>query len=303
MKLSLPNAVTTRVAHSSLIAKAQSPKVLFYTGLVLMGGTVVTACRGTMKLEETLDHIRQDREDVEDVVAKNPGKYTERDVTKLNAYISAKGVLQITKLYLPSVALGVAAVACLTSSHNQLTRRNAGLSAALAATERALDKYRNRIREELGEDRELKLWRGEKTEEVPVLDDEGRETKSKKKVKTGGGHSPYARIWGRDTTTEWDPQPEYNLAKLRSVQSWATMMLNQRGHLFLQEVTDELGLDRRPEGQVVGWMSEKYGGKDGYVDFGVLTRGDEVSFLDFVTGREDHIMLDFNVDGEIWRNI
>ena len=303
MKLSLPNALTSRLGHSALVAKAQSPKVLFYTGLVLMGGTVVTACRGTMQLEDTLEHIRKDREDVETVVMANPGKYSERDVQKLNAYITAKGLVQITKLYLPSVALGVAAVACLTSSHNQLTRRNAGLSAALAATERALDRYRNRVREELGEDRELKIWRGERTEEQAILDDEGRETKSKKKVKVGGGYSPYARIWGRDTTQEWDPQPEYNLAKLRSVQSWATMTLNQRGHLFLNEVLDELGLERMPAGAVVGWMSEKYGGKDGYVDFGVLSQGDEVAFLDFVTGREDHILLDFNVDGEIWRKI
>lgn len=303
MKISLPNAVTTRAARTMLVTQKNSPKILFYGGLALMGATVVTACKGTLALEDTLGEIKENRDDVKNAVERHPGKYSDRDITKLNFYITAKGVASIAKLYLPSIALGVAAVACLTSSHNQLTRRNAGLSAALAATERALDSYRNRVREAYGDDRELELWRGEKTETVAVLDDEGRETKSKKKVKTGGGHSPYARIWGRDTTSEWCPQPEYNLAKLRHVQQWGTMVLNSKGHLMLNEIHDELGLDRTPAGQVVGWLSKKYGGADGYVDFGILEGGEAVGFLEFVRGDEDHILLDFNVDGEIWRSI
>ena len=231
----------------------------------------------------------------------NPEKYTEREFRKINTYITARGLAKIAKLYLPSIALGVAAVACLTSSHNQLTRRNAGLSAALAATERALDNYRNRVRESLGEDKELELWRGEEKTTVTRTDEDGK--KVKETNKTGGGHSQYARLWGQDTTNEWDAQPEYNLAKLRSIQEWATMVLNSKGHIFLNEVHDQLGLDRTPAGAVVGWKATKYGGKDGFVDFGVLETDGPLRFLDFVTGRENHIMLDFNVDGEIWKDI
>lgn len=303
MKLSLPNAVTTRAARTTLLAQKNSPQILFYTGLVLMGGTVFSAAKNTLKLEGVLDDVKKDREDVAVVSAKHPEKYTEKELTKLNAYITFRGGVRVAKLYLPAATMGVAAVACLTSSHNQLTRRNAGLSAALAATERALEKYRDRVRESYGEEKELELWRGTRDEKVAILDEEGNDTGKTKKVKVGGGHSQYARLWGRDTTNEWDPQPEYNLAKIRSVQEWATLVLNSKGHLFLNEVFDELGLDRTPAGAVVGWLSSKYGGNDGYVDFGVLAQGDEVKFLDFVTGREDHIMLDFNVDGEIWRNI
>lgn len=303
MKFNLPNAVTTRAARSVLLTQKHSPQILFYGGLVLMGATVVSAARGTLKLGDVLEDVRRDREDVAIVVNTNPGKYSDREITKMNAYVTLRGSANIVRLYLPAVTLGVAAVACLTSSHNQLNRRNAGLSAALAATERAMDSYRNRIREAYGDERELELWRGEKTETVTVLDDEGRETKSKTKVKVGGGYSPYARVWGRDTTNEWDPQPEYNLPKLRSVQEWGTLELNHKGHLFLNEIFDELGLDRTPAGAVVGWLSKKYGGQDGFVDFGVLAPSEEVKFLDFVTGREDHLVLDFNVDGEIWRKI
>jgi hypothetical protein len=302
MKLSLPNAVSTRLGAASLVAQKNSPRVLFGLGLVLMGATVVTACQGTLKLGDVLDDISKDREDVQTVADRHPEKYSERDVKKLNLYITGKGVIRIARLYLPATTLGVAAVACLTTSHNQLTRRNAGLSAALAATDRALKAYRGRVREAYGEDRELELWRDEKTEKVAILDDEGRETKSTKKIKTGGGHSPYARVWGRDTTQEWDPQEAYNFAKLSHAQKYGTMMLQHKGHLFLNEIFDELGLSRTPAGAVVGWLTVENGGTDGFVDFGILGREDH-EFLDFVTGREDCILLDFNVDGEIFRRI
>lgn len=304
MKLNLPNAVTTRFARQVLVAQKNSPKILFYSGLALMGATVVSSSKATLALGDVLDGIRKDRIDIEVVAEAKPEKYSDRDVTKLNYYVTAKGIAKIAKLYLPSIALGVAAVGCLTSSHNQLTRRNAGLSAALAATERALDSYRNRVREAYGDDRENELWRGEKTETSAILDDEGRETKSKKKTKTGGGFSPYACMWGRDTAGfEWSPQPEYNLAKLRSVQERGTMIIESKGHLFLNDIYRELGLADTTAGAVVGWLAPKYGGKNGYVDFGIFKEGAEVRFLDFITGDEDHIMLDFNVDGEIYRKI
>lgn len=303
MKLSLPNALTTKVSHGALALQSRSPKILFAAGLVLMAGTVVSASRATLKLEGIFDDVRRDREDVLRLAMKDPEEYDDQRVQKMNIHITARGLGRVGKAYLPSVALAVAAVGCLTTSHNQLSRRNAGLSAALAATERALDAYRDRVREAYGEDRERELWRGEHETKTPVLDDEGRETKSMKKTKVGGGYSPYARIWGRDTTNEWDPEPAYNVAKLKSVQEYATMRLNSRGHLFLNEVYDDLGLERSPAGAVVGWKSKKYGGKDGYVDFGVLMPGSEVKFIDFMTGDEDHILLDFNCDGEIWREI
>lgn len=303
MKLSLPAAVTTRVAHQSLILQKSSPKVLFYVGLGLMGGTIVSACKATLELSDTLDDIKQDRDDIVRANNENPGRWTEREISRLNYYITVRGGLRVLKLYLPAMALGVAAVACLTSSHNQLQRRNAGLSAALAATDRALKDYRARVVDELGEDKDREFMFGKEEQTVTVEDSKGNKKQVKRVV--AAGQSQYARVWGRDTSNEWDPHSEYNLAKLRSVQEWGTLMLNSRGHLMLNEIHDELGLSRTPAGQVVGWLSKKYGGNDGYVDFGVIGReGEEqLRFIDFMTGQEDHILLDFNVDGEIWRKI
>ena len=301
MKINLPNAVTTKIARQVLVTQKHSPRILFLGGMALMGATVVSACKGTLQLEGVLEDIRLDREDVKAAAVAEPERFTDRELTKLNAYITLRGAVRVAKLYLPALSLGVAAVACLAGSNDILTRRNAGLSAALAATDKALKDYRGRVIDELGEDKDREFMFGTEEVERTTVKKDGTVKKTKHKI-AGQGRSPYARIWGRDTSTEWDPQPESNLAKLRSVQSWATMVLQSRGHLFLNEVHDELGLDRTPAGAVVGWLSEEHGG-DGYVDFGVLNQGTEVKFLEFMTGHEDHIMIDFNVDGEIWKAI
>lgn len=302
MKISLPNSVTSRVAMKSLVFQKHSPQILFYGGLALMGATVVSACQGALRLEGTLDDIRRDREALQVNVATFPDRYSDRDITKLNTYITVRGGAKLVTLFAPTLVLSVAAVACLTGSNNILNRRNAGLSAALASTERALAKYRERVIDTYGEDVDRDMMYESETIKRKVVQADGS-TKTEKVKVYGAGRSPYACIWGRDTSDEWEPLPEYNLAKLRSIQTHANFQLEAKGHVFLNDVFDELGLPRTPAGAVVGWLSEERGGVDGFVDLGVLSQGEEVAFLDFMTGREDHLLLDFNVDGEIFRRI
>lgn len=302
MKFTMPAAISSRFARQVLVIEKKSPEILFVGGIALMGATVVSACRATLKLEETLLQAQDDMNAVAHQVETNPDKYSERDLTRLQRYIYIKNAGRVAKLYTPAAILGSLSVAALTQSHNILSKRNAGLSAALVATDRALRDYRSRVRDEYGDDRELELYRGVTSEKRPVLDDEGRETKSSKTVKTGGGRSPYATWFGKDSTFEWSESPEYNLARLSSAQEHANMRLRAKGHLFLNDVFDALGLPRTPAGSQVGWLYNHPDAIDERVDFGVLN-GDYDAFLDFVQGHENGIWLDFNVDGEIWRNI
>ena len=85
-------------------------------------------------------------------------------------------------------------------------------------------------------------------------------------------------------------------------QSEANDKLRDRGHLFLNEVYDMLGMQRSKAGNIVGWLynpdDPDYPG-DGYVDFGIYDLYDETKRR-FVNGYEKSILLDFNVDGNIW---
>ena len=87
---------------------------------------------------------------------------------------------------------------------------------------------------------------------------------------------------------------------LRRQQEFANEMLRSKGHLFLNEVYDILGFPRTKAGQVVGWIyDEKNPVGDNYVDFGIYDITDERK-RDFINGYERSILLDFNVDGNIW---
>jgi len=300
MKVSLPSAVTSKFSRQLLVAEKHSPQLLFGAGIVLGVSTVVTACKATLKLEDVLDEAKKDRDVVEEMNAEDPNRYTDAQYRKLQTYIVVKNAYRVFKLYTPTLVLGSLAVASLTSSHHIMNKRNAGLSAALAATDKALKNYRERVREEFGDEKDLELFYGKEDAEVSTFNKKGEVTGTKT-IARAAGKSQYAVFFGRDTTSNWNPQPEYNLAFLCAQQEFANNRLRAKGHLFLNDVYDALGMPRTPAGSQVGWLWQKGTGND-WVDFGAMT-GDMSSFLEFVTGHEDGIWLDFNVDGEIWRNI
>jgi len=96
----------------------------------------------------------------------------------------------------------------------------------------------------------------------------------------------------------WQNVNDYNLVFLRAQQQFANDLLVARGHVFLNDVYDSIGIDRTPAGAVVGWVVSKNGG-DNFVDFGMYNEDSERARA-FVNGDEKSIFLDFNVDGIIY---
>ena len=89
--------------------------------------------------------------------------------------------------------------------------------------------------------------------------------------------------------SEWESDPVYNLMYLRQQQRYANDMLINRGHLFLNEVYDMLGLPRTMLGQLLGWSSKT----SKIVDFGLASEQNK----NFVNGLTADALLDFNVCG------
>jgi hypothetical protein len=132
---------------------------------------------------------------------------------------------------------------------------------------------------------------------------EDEKTGKKKTVTRVGPDDPsiYARFFD-PVSTSWSKNPEYNLIFLKCQQNYANDLLKARGHVFLNEVYDMLGLPRSQAGAVVGWILSKNGETDNFVNFGVFDGKEQVA-RDFVNGREGAILLDFNVDGVIYDKI
>lgn len=221
--------------------------------------------------------------------------YSEKDRARDTTIVQVQGAVKIGRLYLPAVALGVVSVAALTKSHNILNERNAALTAAYAAIERTFNEYRSRVVDKYGFDADQHMRYGSEKGEI-VDPDTGRTRKIDRVADEAP--SQYARFFD-PTCSNWSKEPEYNRLFLKCQQNYANDLLHARGHVFLNEVYDMLGLERSKAGSVVGWVLSEDG--DNFVDFGVFTGTDAIR--DFVNGREASILLDFNVDGLIYDKI
>lgn len=297
--------LTRTLNRVGLKLKKHSPEILVVTGVVGTVASAVMACKATTKIDEVLAETKENVEKTKDYVEKKgfSEKYTEEDYKKDLTIFYAKGGLELVKLYAPSVALGALSITAILSGHNVLRKRNVALAAAYATVEKGFKEYRGRVVERFGEelDRELKYnIKAKEVEETTVDEKTGEEKVTKKTVNVAdpNNYSTYARFFD-DGCTGWTKDPEYNLMFLKNQQRYANDLLKSRGHLFLNEVYDMLGIPRTKAGQVVGWIyDEEYPNGDNFVDFGIYDLYNEKA-RDFVNGYEKTILLDFNVDGDI----
>ena len=282
-----------------------SPEILAGVGVVGVVASTVMACKATMKLDEILNDSRETREKIVDV--KDNPEYTEvyspEDAKKDLTINYTQTAIKVAKLYAPAVMLGSASLGCLLASNGILRKRNAALSAAYVTVDKSFKEYRNRVAERFGNEVEKEIRYNIKAEEIEkvVFDEEGNETVVKETLKTMDPnlYSDYAKFFD-EASPCWQNDPEYNLMFLKSQQQYANDLLRAKGRLFLNDVYDMLGIDKTKAGQVVGWVyDEANPSGDNFVDFGIYDMTKE-RVRAFVNGYETNILLDFNVDGNIW---
>lgn len=287
---------------AKLTLKKHSPEILVFTGIGGMVGSAVMACVATRKLEPVLEAHRQNAEDVHKKYEHTDEEGAQKhDLTK----VYMKTGVEIVKLYGPSVAVGALSVTGILTGNDILRKRNIALAAAYTALDTGFKQYRSRVVERFGEevDRELRFNTHQEKIEVVETDENGKEKKVKKNVAVVGSDlSDYARIFAYGEARAAEPNYDYNLFFLRSQQELANHMLRANGILFLNDVHDMLGIRKSLAGQVVGWIYDKnkddHG--DNYVDFGIQEvyrkRSDKPGDYEKV------FLLDFNVDGNIWKH-
>lgn len=290
MKL-VPDGVTRSIARQMLIAKKNSPHIFFVGGIAGVIGSTVLACRATLKLEDTLEDIEKDVKGVKelrDISDQNDLTYTQNDYYKDLGRVYLKSAGQLGKLYGPSIIVGGVSIAALTGSHIQMTRRNSALAAAFATISKAFEQYRERVTEEVGEERERDIYRG--VREVETEDEKGKKTT---KVVDPNATSPYAHCFD-EVNVNWKPNAELNKIFLNCQQRYWNQHLQTHGYVILNDVLHALGFERTSAGAVVGWVRDS--DKDGYIDFGLY----DGCAAEFMNGQEHSVWLDFNVDGVIY---
>lgn len=308
MKLNGLKTTLTRVAgRSGLFLKKYSPEILVAAGVVGVVGSTVLACKATLKAEEIVDETKERLDTIKQVKAdadKEIYSYTEQDYKKDLTIAYTQAGVGFVKLYGPAVTLGVLSIGCILGAHGIMKKRNVALMAAYKAVEQSFADYRKRVVEELGEDKDRMFKYGIRQETVTEVheDEEGKKKKVKKTVNVidpNKQYSQYARVFD-ESSTQWSKTPEYNKTFLIAQQNYANDILQSRGHIFLNEVYDMLGMERSQAGAVVGWVLAD--GYDNFVDFGIFEI-DNPANRDFINGYERSIILDFNVNGVIYNLI
>lgn len=297
---------STMFSRGGLKLQKHSPELLLAAGITGFVVTVVVAARATLKCEALI----QEHDAKMDMITKSSlefslEQYTEEARKKDIVIVKVSTATKFVRLYTPTITLGVASIACVLSAYTIMSKRNVALIAAYKLVEFSFSEYRDRVRAELGPDKDFHFRYGTIETEVveTTVDEDGKKTKIKKTLQTldqAKSLSMYARSFeaaeyfdGTWTgSTQFSRVHHYNKAYILSKQNWVNDRLNAQKFLFLNDVYEELGFPRTKAGQVVGWSRDSEDG-DGYISF-----GETLDFFSYDDG--DPILLDFNVDGVIW---
>lgn len=286
--------VTSKVARSVLNVKRVSPDILLYAGVAGVVGAAVMACRATAK---SLGDFESHRRNFEMIQDEKDDFQSKEEYGKALAVEIGSASLTYLRAYGPSIVVGSLSIYCLVGGHQILKTRNAALAAAYKIVDETYKRYRGRVVEEFGVEKDREFSLDSRQEAVTRTDDDGGSTLGLINTIEQKTHfSQYAKCFD-ETNPQWDPNPEYNLVFLKSQQAYANNMLTSRGHLFLNEVYDMLGIPRTKAGAVVGWAISK--DADNFVDFGLYNEAYQ-SNRDFINGYEKAVWLDFNVQGVIY---
>lgn len=302
MKVEIMTKASRFFNNAGLQIKKHSPEIFMTVGIVGTVASTVMACKATTKATGLLEEAKKEIETIH-TIAERSDQYSEKDLQQALTISYAQTGVKLVKLYAPAIAVGTLSIASIVYGHRILHKRNIALAAAYTVVDKGFKNYRKNVVERFGQeiDKELRYNIKAKEFEVEEVDEKG-EKKVKKEIvnvaELPTEYSDYARCFDCGNIG-WEDNAEYNLMFLRRQQDYANERLKAKGHLFLNEVYDMLGIPRSEAGQSVGWIyDEKNPVGDNFVDFGIYDINKETC-RDFVNGYEKCIWLDFNVDGNI----
>lgn len=134
------------------------------------------------------------------------GKVTVRQQTDVHTAV------WLAKVYAPAVTLGSLSLACMFGSHHTMSRRNASLTAAYIAIDKAFNEYKGRVTERFGDRVQQELERNMKAVPVAtkVQNEEGVEETIQEYKDVAMAHtSPYDQLFD-ETVDTWQPDNRLN---------------------------------------------------------------------------------------------
>jgi len=286
--------------------RKHSPEIMLGVGVVGLVASTVLTYKEVLKVDQINSKFEDDMERIHLGELEHGDKYSEKDRAHDKTVVIVQTGVSYLKSFGPPVALGAVSLGLIFGSNQIMRQRNMALMAGYKVVQEAYKKYRARVLEDVGVEKDIYYRYGVPVTELTVeeLDEKGKTVKNKISVVDGvkmtenesNWGSEYAK-WFDEMSPYWQKSSDRNRGFLQIKQNLLNDRLKANGHLFLNEVYDELGIPRTSPGAVVGWVYESNG--DNFIDFGLFD-SDRQDVRDFMNGYDNRILLDFNVDGVIW---
>lgn len=245
----------------------KSPEILIGLGIAGMITTTVLAVKATPKALELIEEEkrRQNRKLVEESLGPECNQITN---------LKPLEVIKVTwKCYIPAAVTGTVSIACLIGSNSVNARRNAALATAYKLSETALTEYKDKVIEEIGEQKE-KVIR-EKIAQDKI--DKSSVNKSEVVVVGSGDVLFLEPVCGKPFKSDIE-----TVRKVINDFNYR-MTTGQEEYISLSEFYDEFGLRHTTASDDLGWNL----GRDGQID------------IDFVAGTTEEgkpcLVLDYRV--------
>lgn len=298
-------SIKTKVMTSKVGRKfaMNKPEIYFGIGIACGVGAIGASFYAGTKAKHILETSKKEIEEVRYVWEEKDlpeDVYSEKDHQKDLVIAYGRAVGRAAKVIVPVAVLADLSFAFLLKSNRIHKMRATALGLAYTGLSEQFGKYRERVVAEHGEEADRMYAHGLVKKDIEIEETNAKGEPKTKKVKgaiignDGEEYSQYAKYFD-EGCRNWSKNPEDNLVFLKSQERYANDILNTRGHIFLNDVYEALGIPKTEAGQYVGWM---LGNGNDYVDFGIYDIYKETN-RDFVNGYEPVLLLDFNVDGVI----
>lgn len=210
------------VRNARVIVDKHSPEILTGIGIAGMLGMGVSVARATPKALKLIEDAKEEKQD---------------ELTRVETVKAA------WKPYIPAAVLFVTSACCLIGANTVSARRTAALAAAYQISETALNEYREKVVETIGEKKERVVRENIAQDQL----DKNPVTKSE------------VIITGKGETLFWDYISKryfkFNIDKLRKIENQLNkqMIHDICGYASLNEFYSEIGLEGVEYGHDMGW--------------------------------------------------
>ena len=285
--------------------KANAPEILLVAGTISFIGTVVTACRATIKAKEIMADAKKDLEIIDNTLKEyendeeRKDEYTEVDCKTDKRNVMIQTGWQMIKKYAIPALLATATLFCFYKSHGIMVRRNAALGAALTSVTAMYQEYRQRVRDKYGKEADFDL--AHNAGQVTTWEDDGNGNTTEETVKIVSGKNNLYTYYINLNNPRFVDQG-CNLDSFRTLANGIADCFNEKlraratdtklGTVVINEILPYLAIHTNDEeGMVCGWTSEDK------IEISV----EPCKFVDDFGEIVDGLAVEFNATGSVYK--